>query len=376
MKYSPHIVMVAGEDSGDFHGANLAAALKLEVPEIKLSGIGGRKMEAEGVELIFPSSRLSVIGLTEVLGRLADIIAGRRAIRRHLLDCRPDLLVLIDFPGFNLHLVAPFAHKLNIPIVYYISPKVWAWRQGRVATINLLIKKVLVILPFEEEFFRQHNVAVEYVGHPLLDEFKNFKCRDRRTSSVIALIPGSRNGEIKRLLPEMITAARLYARKKPESRFLIPVAPSISAAMIAELIPADFCDHVTLLHEPLKTALKDAAFALVTSGTATLETALAEVPMVVVYKASQISYEVGRRVVKLPFFSLVNLIADKEVVPELLQGETVPENIVAQMRTILDDKRRYTRTIKELKELKSRLGKPGAPQRAAAAIIKIMSEHE
>jgi lipid-A-disaccharide synthase len=376
MKYSPHIVMVAGEDSGDFHGANLAVALKQEVPEIRLSGIGGRKMEAEGVELIFPSSRLSVIGLTEVLGRLADIIAGRKAIHRHLLDSQPDLLVLIDFPGFNLHLVAPFAHKLKIPIVYYISPKVWAWRQGRVATINRLIKKVLVILPFEEEFFRQHNVAVEYVGHPLLDEFKDFKCRDRRTSATIALIPGRRNGEIKRLLPEMITAARLYAREKPEYRFLIPVAPSISTAMLAELIPADFRDHVTLLQQPLKTVLKDAAFAVVTSGTATLETALAEVPMVVVYKASQISYEIGRRVVKLPFFSLVNLIADKEVVPELLQNETVPENIVARMRAILDNKRRYTRTIKEFKKLKLKLGKPGAPQRAAAAIIKIMSEHE
>ena len=376
MKNSPHIVMVAGEDSGDFHGANLAVALKQEIPEIRLSGIGGRKMEDEGVELVFPSSRLSVIGLTEVLGSLADIVAGRKAIRRHLLDCRPDLLVLIDFPGFNLHLVAPFAHKLKIPIVYYISPKVWAWRQSRVATINRLIRKVLVILPFEEEFFRQHNVAVEYVGHPLLDEFKDFQCRNHRTSASIALIPGSRNGEIKRLLPEMITAARLYAREKPKTHFLIPVAPSISAAMINEMIPNDFRNHVTLLRQPLKTVLKDAAFALVTSGTATLETALAEVPMVVVYKASRISYEIGRRVVKLPFFSLVNLIAEKEVVPELLQDETVPENIVAQMRAILDNKRRYNQTIKEFKELKLRLGEPGAPQRAAAAIIQIMSEHE
>ncbi len=375
MKNSPHIVMVAGEDSGDFHGANLAAALKQEVPEIRLSGIGGRKMAEEGVELIFPSSRLAVIGLTEVLGRLADIIAGRRAIRQHLSESRPDLLVLIDFPGFNLHLVAPFAHKLKIPIVYYISPKVWAWRQGRVATINRLINKVLVILPFEEDFFRQHDVAVEYVGHPLLDEFKTFKCRDRRTSSTIALIPGSRMGEIKYLLPEMITAARLYAREKPESRFLIPIAPSISSTMVAGLIPADFRNHVTLLREPLKTVLKDAAFAIVTSGTATLETALAEVPMVVVYKTSRISYEIGRRVVKLPFFSLVNLIAGKEIVPELLQNETVPENIVAQMRAILDNRRRYTQTITELRKVKSRLGEPGAPQRAAEAIIKEMSQH-
>ena len=375
MKNAPHIVMVAGEDSGDFHGANLAAALRQKLPAIRLSGIGGHKMKEQGVELIFPSSRLSVIGLTEVLGSLADILAGRRAIRQHLQKSLPDLLVLIDFPGFNLHLVAPFAHKLKIPIVYYITPKVWAWRQSRTATINRLIEKALVILPFEEEFFRRHNVAAEYVGHPLVDEFTDFKCRDRRKSSIIALIPGSRKSEIKRLLPEMITAARLYAGRKPELRFLIPVAPSIPETMIEEMIPSAFRNRVTLLRQPLKTVLKDAAFAIVTSGTATLETALAEVPMVVIYKASKISYEIGRRVVKLPFFSLVNLIAEKELVPELLQDETVPENIVRQMRLILDNRPCYSQTVKELKQLKSRLGEPGAPQRAAAAIIETMRKY-
>ncbi len=375
MKNAPHMVMVAGEDSGDFHGANLAVALKKKLPAIRLSGIGGLKMEEQGVEIIFPSSRLSVIGLTEVLGSLADILAGRKAIRQHLTKSRPDLLILIDFPGFNLHLVAPFAHKLNIPIVYYISPKVWAWRKGRIATINRLIDKVLVILPFEEEFFRRHNVDAEYVGHPLVDEFADFKSRSQQKSPIIALIPGSRNSEIKRLLPEMITAARLYARDKPELRFLIPVAPSIPEAMVEELIPSGFRDRVTLLRRPLKTVLQDAAFALVTSGTATLETALAEVPMVVIYKASRISYEIGRRVVKLTHFSLVNLIAEKEIVPELLQDETAPENIVRQMRSILDNQFRYQQTVKELKQLKSRLGNPGAPQRAAAAIIETMRKH-
>ncbi|MCK5914681.1 MAG: lipid-A-disaccharide synthase, partial [Deltaproteobacteria bacterium] len=184
-----------------------------------------------------------------------------------------------------------------------------------------------------------------------------------------------RNGEIQRLLPEMITAARLYSREKPESRFLIPVAPSISFAAIERLIPSDFRDRVTLLRQPLKTILKDVAFALVTSGTATLETALAEIPMVVIYKFNRLSYEIGRRVIKLPFFSLVNLIAEKEIVPELLQAETVPEKIVFQMRSILDHKQRYTKTVEDLKKLKSRLGKPGAPQRAATAIIDKLREN-
>lgn len=376
MKKSPHLVIVAGEDSGDFHGANLATALQHQSPGIKLSGIGGSKMEESGVELIFPSARLAVIGLTEVLGRISDIRAGRKAIREHLLKVQPDLLILIDFPGFNLHLVAPFAHKLKIPIIYYISPKVWAWRQGRVATINRLIDRVLVILPFEKEFFEQHNVAVEYVGNPLLDDFASFRSLDRRQNHNIALIPGSRSGEIKRLLPEMITAARLYLREQPESRFLIPIAPSVKFADIEKLIPANFREYVTLLRQPLATLLQDVSFALVTSGTATLETALAEIPMVVIYKVNQLSYMIGKRLIKVPFISLVNLIAGKEIVPELIQAEARPEKIVRQMRDIRDDKIRYNNTVDNLRELKSRLGKPGAAQRAALAIIDELRNHE
>ena len=376
MKEAPHIVMVAGEDSGDYHGANLALALRQSSPGIRLSGIGGVKMEAAGVELIFPSSRLAVIGITEVLGCLADINAGRKAIRSHLRESHPDLVVLIDFPGFNLHLVAPFAAKLQIPIVYYISPKVWAWRRGRIAVIKRLINKMLVILPFEEEFFQQHDVTVEYVGHPLLDEFNSFPTLDRSNNPNIALIPGSRKGEIKRLLPEMLTAARLYSRERPEVRFLIPVAPSITFASIESLIPTSFRHRITLLRQPLAAVLREVSFALVTSGTATLETALAEIPMVVVYKANQLSYEIGKRVVKVPFFSLVNLIAEKEIVPELLQSQAVPEIITGHMRALLDNKSNYRRTVKELKALKSRLGRPGAPQRAAAAIISELRKNE
>jgi len=376
MKKPPHLVIVAGEDSGDFHGANLATALQRHSPGIRLSGIGGSKMEKSGVELIFPSARLAVIGITEVLGRISDILAGRKALLEHLLKVQPDLLILIDFPGFNLHLAAPFAHKLKIPIVYYISPKVWAWRQGRVATINRLIDRVLVILPFEKKFFERHNVAVEYVGNPLLDDFASFKSCDRSTNHNIALIPGSRSGEIKRLLPEMITAARLYLREQPESRFLIPVAPSVKFTDIEKLIPANFREYVTLLRQPLATLLNDVSFALVTSGTATLETALAEIPMVVIYKVNQLSYLIGKRVIKVPFISLVNLIAEKEIVPELIQAEACPEKIVRHMRMIRNDRVRYNNTVQNLRNLKSCLGKPGAAQRAALAIIDELKNHE
>ena len=375
MNHSPHLVFVAGEDSGDFHGANLATALRHRLPQCRLSGIGGRKMKENGVELIFPSSRLAVVGITEVVSRLPDILAGCRAIRKHLRQTRPDLLILIDFPDFNLHLVAPYARRLKIPIVYYISPQVWAWRQGRVASINKLVEKILVILPFEEAFYRRHGVAVEYVGHPLLDEFKSFRCKPRQERPYIALIPGSRCGEVKRLLPLMLTAARLYAREKPSTRFLIPVAPSIDTNFIQKMLPADLANQITLLRQPLAKALQKVSFALVTSGTATLETALAEVPMVVIYKVNRFSYQLGKRLISIPHISLVNLIAEKEIVPELIQHETLPEMITAKMRTLLDHPENYLKVCHELKALKKKLGKAGAPKRAAEAIINVLREN-
>ena len=375
MRNNPHLVIVAGEDSGDFHGANLAAALRQKLPQCRLSGIGGQKMKESGVELIFPSSRLAVVGITEVISRLPDILAGRSAIRKHLHESRPDLLILIDFPDFNLHLVAPYARRLKIPIVYYISPQVWAWRQGRVASINKLVEKILVILPFEEEFYRQRGVAVEYVGHPLLDEFKTFRCKPRSERPYIALIPGSRNGEVRRLLPLMLTAAQLYAREKPKTRFLIPLAPSISHELIQELLPANLANRITLVRQPLSKALQKVSFALVTSGTATLETALAEVPMVVIYKVNQLSYQLGKRLISVPHISLVNLIAEREIVPELIQDEALPEKITAKIRSMLDNPKNYLNICRKLKGVKKKLGKAGAPERASEAIISILKEN-
>ncbi len=374
MNHLPHLVIVAGEDSGDFHGANLAAALRQQLPEVHLSGIGGAKMRGKGVKLIFPSARLAVVGIAEVVSRLPDILAGSKAIRKHLRETRPDLLVLIDFPDFNLHLVAPYARKLKIPIVYYISPQVWAWRQGRVTSINKLVEKILVILPFEEDFYRRHDVAVEYVGHPLLDEFKDFRCLPPTERPYIALIPGSRSSEVKRLLPLMLTAARLYLREKPNSQFIIPVAPSIDTNLIQDMLPTSLTKQITLLRQPLAKALQKVSFALVTSGTATLETALAEVPMVVIYKVNQLSYELGKRLISVPHISLVNLIAEKEIIPELIQDDTFPEIIAAHMRRILDNPENHFRICQDLKALKGKLGKAGASERAANAIISVLEK--
>ncbi len=373
MKPPLHLAIVAGEDSGDFHGANLVGALRDKVPGIRISGIGGRKMAAAGVELVFASERLAVVGILEVLNRLPEIWRGRQTLCRHLRKTRPDLLVLIDFPDFNLNLVAPYARRLGIPIVYYISPQVWAWRRGRVSQINRLVEKILVILPFEEEFYRRHGVAAEYVGHPLLDEFTGFSPRpEAARKNLIALIPGSRPGEIGRLLPEMLTAARLYRRDHPDCRFIIPAAPSVEPEFIAGFIPARLRERVEIVREPLVETLAKVSAALVTSGTATLETALAGVPMIVIYKVNRLSYEIGRRLISVPFISLVNLIAGREIVPELIQQEARPEIISAAMRRSFDNPETRAQTIRELNRIKTRLGQPGGADRAAAAILEVV----
>ncbi|MBN2705793.1 MAG: lipid-A-disaccharide synthase [Deltaproteobacteria bacterium] len=369
----PHLLMVAGEDSGDLHAARLAAALKSQLPGCQVSGIGGAQMEAAGVEIFFPSARLAVVGIFEVVRRIPDIIAGYLALRRQLADRPPSLVILVDFPDFNLKLAAPLARRHGIPVIYYISPQVWAWRPGRVATINRLVEKILVILPFEAEFYRRRQVAVQYVGHPLVDEFKDYKVLPRNPASpLIALLPGSRPGEIRRLLPIMLTTARLFHRTHPQSHFIIPMAPSVSSEEITAMLPRGI--RIKLVRGPLCQALAGVSLALVASGTATLETALAEVPMIVVYKVNRLSYEIGRRLITVPFICLVNLIADEEVVPELIQDQARPEIIAARMRKLFDDQGQYQTTRRRLRDIKRNLGHPGAAERAAQAIIENLTK--
>ena len=376
MTGKPHLVIVAGEDSGDLHGANLALALQKQQPGIHLSGIGGQRMRQAGVEIVFPSDRLAVVGIAEVLSRISDIWAGRKAIITHLRQQQPQLLVLIDFPDFNLNLVAPSARRLGIPIVYYISPQVWAWRRGRIKSIDQRVEKILVILPFEEEFYRQHGVRAEYVGHPLLDEYQDFSPRPKRErQNTIALIPGSRSGEIKRLLPLMLTVAQLYRRRRPETRFIIPAAPSVASTFISSMIPQTLAEHITLGHGGLPQALEKVAFALVASGTATLECALAQVPMIVLYRVNPLSYEIGRRLISVPCISLVNLIAEQKIVPELIQHEARPELVSAALRLNYENHTNYIATRTALKALKTKLGKPGGAGRAAAAILEVWKQH-
>ncbi|MEA3241622.1 MAG: lipid-A-disaccharide synthase [Pseudomonadota bacterium] len=363
------ICIISGEDSGDFHGANLALAIRGILPGVQLDGVGGSRMAAAGISRIFPSSRLSVVGITEVLGRIPDIVKGWKKIKTYLQQQRPDLVVLVDFPDFNLHLVAPQVKKLGIPLVYYISPQLWAWRQGRIKKIRALVDCMLVILPFEKEFYQQSGVPVRYTGHPLVDEFADFEVLPRSQRPYIALLPGSRPTEVKRLLPTMLEAAALIRKNHPEQEFILPLAPSLDEDFLQEVVPEGLRNWVTMVREPLSTSLRGVFFAIVASGTATLETALAGVPMVVLYRVGKLSYLIGKKLISVPHISLVNLIAGREVVPELIQDEVNAQTIYLRVQEIIDHQEKFDQMVVDLKEVKSLLGPAGGAKRAAREVV-------
>ncbi len=368
------ICIVSGEDSGDFHGANLARSLKEKLPELVIDGIGGRQMEDAGVSLIFPSARLAVVGITEVIGRLPAICAGWSCLKTYLRQQRPDLVVLIDFPDFNLYLAAPQVKKLGIPLVYYISPQLWAWRRGRIKRIRSLVDRMLVILPFEEEFYRESGVPVYYTGHPLADAFADFTPLPRAQRPYIALLPGSRPTEVRRLLPMMLETASLIRKTHPGQQFILPLAPSLSFELIESLLPSPCPSWLTLVRKPLSSCLCQVFFALVASGTATLETALAAVPMVVVYRVGFLSYLIGRKLISVSHISLVNLIAGREVVPELVQAEAEPRRIYEKAVECLDNPEKYARVLADLQEVKKRLGAAGGTDRAAEEVLACLRQ--
>lgn len=372
------VAIVAGEASADYHGANLVLAMKSLDPAISFCGIGGKKMEEAGVEILFPSSDMAVVGITEVLARFPALLKAFSEMKSLLKKTRPDLLVLIDYPGFNLRL-AGHAKRYEIPTLYYISPQVWAWRKGRVKKIADRVDRMAVIFPFEEKFYRECNIDVEYVGHPLLDSIPREVSRPRalkalgleQASPVLGLLPGSRREEIKNHLPVMVKTAEILAARYPDLQCLLPIASSIPHGLISPFIKDS---PVPIKTSEGKTYLCLAAcdLALVTSGTATLETAIMEVPMIVVYKLSPLSFWIGKRVVKVPFISLVNLVAERMVVPELIQDQVNPQRLVQESLAILENGNERVNMIKDLKKVKERLGEGGASAKAAQMAVEMI----
>ncbi|MCE5262685.1 MAG: lipid-A-disaccharide synthase [Deltaproteobacteria bacterium] len=365
------VMIVAGEASGDLHGGNLVRAMRRIDPELSFYGVGGKRMEAAGVELLADAADMAVVGFTEVAVKLGMILRVMRRLKASLLEKRPDLVILIDYPDFNLT-VARAARKRGVKVLYYISPQVWAWRKGRIEAIRKTVDRMVVILPFEEEFYRNAGVDVTFVGHPLLDEvrkkyprpeaIKRFGLRDDAVT--IALLPGSRRSEVAALLPEMLRACRILMDKISPLQFVLPIAPTLDPVFVRSIL-GQFAVRVSLIRDEIYDVIGIADAAIVASGTATLETALLETPMVVVYKVSGVSYAIGRRFIRVNHISLVNLIAGNAVVPELIQAEANPERIAAEIRSLVTIRGKAKEMKAALAMIRGKLGTPGASQRTA-----------
>lgn len=365
------IMIVAGEASGDLHGGNLVQAMHKIDPEISFYGVGGRNLKEAGVELIADAADMAVVGLTEVVFKLGMILKVMAQLKASLKKDRPDLIILIDYPDFNLPL-AKAAKKYGIKVFYYISPQVWAWRRGRIGKIKKIVDRMAVILPFEADLYREAGVDVTFVGHPLLDvvrtkyprkeALRRFDLREEVTT--VGILPGSRQSEVTRLLPVMLGAAEIIEKQIKDVQFVLPLADTLDIAFVSQII-AKHSVPVRLIPNEVYDVIGCADIAMVASGTATLETALMETPMIIIYKVSAPSYYVGRMVINIDHIGLVNIIAGKTVVPELIQFEASPENIAAGVMEILATKERMEGIKAELKKIRDMLGSHGAAERVA-----------
>jgi lipid-A-disaccharide synthase len=368
---SKKIMIVAGEQSGDLHGSNLVRAMHRIDPDLRFYGIGGRKMREAGVELIADAADMAVVGLTEVVGKLGMILGVMRRMKLALKKLKPALLILIDYPDFNL-LLGKAAKKDGVRVFYYISPQIWAWRKGRIHKIRKVVDKMAVILPFEEQVYRQVGMDVSFVGHPLLDVVKTKYARQEALRkfdlqdgiTTVGLLPGSRKGEVSKLLPVMLKAAGILLQSRPPVQFVLPLADALDRGLVEEMIRQESVP-VRVVPNEIYDVIGVSDIVVVASGTATLETALLGTPMVIIYKVSPLSYYVGTKVINVTHIGLANLIAGKTIVPELIQDDANPNRIAAEVIGILADESRMQRIKEELNQIREKLGSPGASEKAA-----------
>lgn len=376
-------MIVAGEASGDMHGARLVAAIRQQRPEAAICGIGGSALAGQGVEILYDASHLAVVGILEVIGHFRYIRQAMAALNKRLREQPPHLLILIDYPDFNL-ILARKAKKFGIPVFYYISPQVWAWRSGRVRTIRRLVDRMAVILPFEREFYRKHGMAVDFVGHPLLDTVRIRQSRDTtlgslgvaRDSVLIGILPGSRKGEIRSMLPVFLAAARIIRGQMAKAIFVLPLAPGLDEAELLANGLAGCGLEVRVVREERYEVMAACAVVMAASGTVSLELAILNVPMVISYRVSPLTYFLGRRLITVPYVSLVNLVVDREVVPELLQEEATPEKIAAAALALLREGPEQARLLAGLAEVRRRLGGAGASERVAGLALETARKAE
>ncbi len=383
---SEKIFIIAGEASGDMHASGLCKELVRRIPNVTITGIGGPAMADAGVDLLFPNSRLAVVGLFEVLSHAGPIFRAYRQVVSWLKRHRPGLLILVDYPEFNL-LVASKAKKIGIPVFYFISPQIWAWREGRIKKIRRLVDRMAVILPFEKKFYSRHGMDVTFVGHPLVDRVKpgtdrTTFCRrhgiDHRLP-LVGLLPGSRSGEIRRFFKIMIETGRLVKNSVPTAQFVIPVAPGVSQDLlkfmeqeIRDTLPAWDRDIFRIVQNETYDAIAASDIILTASGTVTLEAGILGTPMIVMYKVSPLTYHLGRHLIKVKYCSLVNLVAGREIVPEIFQYEANPERLSSELVQRLKDPERLAESRQQLLSLRNMLGHGGAAARAAGEAISLM----
>ena len=363
--------IIAGEASGDLHASNLVAEIKKKDKKAEFRGCGGDLMKAQGVDLLKHYRTMAFMGFVEVAVNLRKVLDNIAQCKKDIVEYQPDALILVDYPGFNLR-IADFVHEKGFKVLYYISPQVWAWKRRRVKKIKKSVDKMIVIFPFEEAFYKEYGVDVTYVGNPLLDELSksgtpNRSIFLRRNSlgekrEIIALLPGSRTQEVKRILPVMLKVVPHF----PDYQFVIGGVSSLDKSLYKKIIGNT---DVFLIENQTYELLQNSSAAIVTSGTVTLETALFTVPEVVCYKATGFSYLLAKWMIKVKFISLVNLVMDKEVVKELIQSDLTEKNIVTELERLLQDGKRQRQILEDYDELRDRLGNAGASEKAAEIVV-------
>lgn len=369
----PVVLLVAGEASGDLRGAELVGELRALVPDVRVVGVGGDKLRAAGMEILVDAAELSAMGVTELFGRVGSIVRSYRRVRGAITGAdggaRPDLVVLIDFPDFNLRL-AKVARRAGVPVLYYVSPQVWAWRRYRVRTLAKRVDHLAVVFPFEADLYRGLT-EVSFVGHPALETVRASsppeEVRRRHgldpSRPLVTLLPGSRGSEVRALLPVMVEAVR-----RLEVQAVVALAHESLRALCAEICPPG----MPLVHGETYDLVAASDLVLLASGSATLETALLERPMVIMYRLSPVTYGLARMLVRVPFIGMPNLILGKAAVPELIQNDVTPERVAAEARAILDDPARAAAIRADLARVRALLGAPGAARRAAKIAVDML----
>ena len=378
---SKRIMIVTGEASGDLHGAKLMSAITAQRPDTKFFGVGGKNMAAKGCEILIPGEELAVVGIVEIVGHLPVILNAFNKLKREFYGSnKPDALVLIDFPEFNLRL-ARQAKKAGIPVLYYVSPQVWAWRRGRVKKIAAVVDSLAAIFPFEPAFYAGQDILVKYVGHPLLDEFEEAgNCQNLRPrlqisqdKKVVGLFPGSRHNELRYMLDTLVESAQLIFDKEPEAHFLVPVANTLSRADIQSRFPTEL--PVSFIESDDATIYDVASSCdtiLTVSGTVTLQIALVGTPMAIFYKVSPLTYAIGKRLIKVDHAGLANIVAEDRIVPEFIQDMATPQNLADEALRVLNDSRYANDMRSALEQVHTKLGEPGCSARVAEMLLQLL----